>query len=156
MADDHARQAQAADEPWPAPIQPGDRAQHPQVLDQHVEHGDPDHRADRRHHADALGRGKDGAPRFLIERHHQLAVGERQEVAGLQDRAFVLGKARKRPGEVGAAFKNAGQVPYGTALARKVALFQRFLDLCPEAAKPCEPKKTEQLAQHDDQHREPQ
>ncbi len=66
---------------------------------QHEEHVDGGARADGGHHRDALGGGADEAARLLVERTHQLALGEPDQVAAVDDVVEMALQPRPGAGE---------------------------------------------------------
>ncbi len=103
MGDDHAAEAQRAEHAGASAIQRGEAAQHAHVFQQHVEHGDEEHRRQRSDDADALGGLENGAPRLAIEGSHQLALGQCHQRAGIVDVLLVLDESAGAPAHVGAA-----------------------------------------------------
>ena len=75
MREHHAAETGGADPSWPATIDAGERAQEPQVLDQHPADGEDCGGTDGGCHADTLDGACDDTPGFRIERGQQLAIG---------------------------------------------------------------------------------
>ena len=108
MSAHRPRQPQEPDQARSPAIDLGQAPDEPHRLRAHEDHIHKRARADRRHHADAFRRASDFAGGFFIERGHEFALGDVDEVAAIDDFAREFGKVRAGAGGGGARGVEAG------------------------------------------------